>query len=30
MIIPYYAETNPGFAALAKRTLKEVLADTNA
>jgi aminoglycoside phosphotransferase (APT) family kinase protein len=30
MIIPYYAETNPGFAALAKRTVEEVLADTNA
>ena len=27
MIIPYYAETNPGFAALAKRTVEEVLAD---
>ena len=27
MIIPYYPETNPGFVALAKRTLDEVLAD---
>lgn len=27
MIIPYYAETNPGFVALAKRTVEEVLAD---
>lgn len=27
MIIPYYAETNPGFVALAKRTVAEVLAD---
>ena len=27
MIIPYYAETNPGFAAQAKRTIGEVLAD---
>jgi aminoglycoside phosphotransferase (APT) family kinase protein len=27
MIIPYYAETNPGLAALAKRTIEEVLAD---
>lgn len=30
LIIPYYAETNPGFAALAKRTVEEVLADVNA
>jgi aminoglycoside phosphotransferase (APT) family kinase protein len=30
MIIPYYAETNPGFAALAKLTVEEVLADLNA
>jgi len=29
MIIPYYAETNPGFVALAKRTVEEVLADIN-
>ena len=29
MIIPYYAETNPGFAALAKRTVMEVLADAD-
>ena len=29
-IIPYYAETNPGFVALAKRTVEEVLADINA
>jgi aminoglycoside phosphotransferase (APT) family kinase protein len=27
LIIPYYAETNPGFVALAKRTIEEVLAD---
>ncbi len=27
MIIPYYAGTNPGFVALAKRTVQEVLAD---
>jgi len=27
MIIPYYPETNPGFVALAKRTIDEVLAD---
>jgi aminoglycoside phosphotransferase (APT) family kinase protein len=27
MIIPYYPETNPGFVALAKRTVQEVLAD---
>jgi aminoglycoside phosphotransferase (APT) family kinase protein len=27
MIIPYYGETNPGFVALARRTVKEVLAD---
>jgi aminoglycoside phosphotransferase (APT) family kinase protein len=27
MIIPYYAETNPEFVALAKRTVEEVLAD---
>jgi aminoglycoside phosphotransferase (APT) family kinase protein len=30
MIIPYYGETNPGFVALAKRTVEEVLADINA
>jgi aminoglycoside phosphotransferase (APT) family kinase protein len=30
MIIPYYAETNPGFVALAKRTVEEVLTDINA
>lgn len=30
MIIPYYAETNPGFVALAKRTIQEVLADFQA
>jgi aminoglycoside phosphotransferase (APT) family kinase protein len=29
MIIPYYSETNPGFVALAKRTVEEVLADIN-
>jgi aminoglycoside phosphotransferase (APT) family kinase protein len=27
LIIPYYAETNPRFAELAKRTVEEVLAD---
>jgi hypothetical protein len=30
MIIPYYPETNPGFVALAKRTVDEVLADASA
>jgi aminoglycoside phosphotransferase (APT) family kinase protein len=30
MIIPYYEVTNPGFVALAKRTVEEVLADLNA
>jgi aminoglycoside phosphotransferase (APT) family kinase protein len=30
MIIPYYGETNPGFVALAERTVEEVLADINA
>lgn len=29
LIIPYYAETNPEFAALARRTVREVLADLN-
>ena len=28
LIIPYYAETNPGFAASAKRTVTEILAGT--
>jgi aminoglycoside phosphotransferase (APT) family kinase protein len=28
MIIPYYATTNPGFVALAKRTVEEILADS--
>jgi aminoglycoside phosphotransferase (APT) family kinase protein len=28
LIIPYYAETNPGFVALAKRTVEQVLADS--
>lgn len=27
MIIPYYGETNPGFVALARRTVEEILAD---
>ena len=27
VIIPYYAETNPGFVALAQRTVEEILAD---
>ena len=30
MIIPYYPETNPGFVALAKRAVDEVLADLGA
>ena len=30
MIIPYYPETNPGFVALARRTVGEVLADIGA
>lgn len=29
MIIPYYGETNPGFVALAKRTVEEILADND-
>jgi len=29
-IIPYYSESNPGFVALAKRTVEGVLADINA
>jgi aminoglycoside phosphotransferase (APT) family kinase protein len=29
LIIPYYGETNSEFVALAKRTVEEVLADTN-
>ena len=29
LIIPYYAETNPGFVAMAKRTVEEVLADVS-
>ncbi len=28
LIIPYYPQTNPEFAALAKRTIEEILADT--
>jgi aminoglycoside phosphotransferase (APT) family kinase protein len=28
LIIPYYAETNPGFVELAKRTVEEILADS--
>ena len=27
MIVPYYAETNPGFATLARRTIHEILDD---
>ena len=27
LIVPYYGETNPGFAASARRTIEEVLAD---
>ena len=30
MIIPYYAETNPDFVALAKRTIGEILVDSGA
>jgi aminoglycoside phosphotransferase (APT) family kinase protein len=30
LIIPYYAETNPGFVAPAKRTVEEILADCTA
>ena len=30
LIIPYYSETNPGFVALAKRTVDEVLAEIDA
>ncbi len=30
LIIPYYAQTNPGFVALAKRTVEQVLADVSA
>jgi aminoglycoside phosphotransferase (APT) family kinase protein len=26
-IIPYYRETNPGFVALARRTVEQILAD---
>ena len=29
LIIPYYPETNPGFVALAKRTVEEILADVS-
>ena len=29
LIIPYYGETNPGFVAPAKRTVEEILADSN-
>ena len=29
LIIPYYPETNPGFVAMAKRTVQAVLADVN-
>jgi aminoglycoside phosphotransferase (APT) family kinase protein len=30
LIIPYYTETNPGFAAMARRTVEELLADAAA
>jgi aminoglycoside phosphotransferase (APT) family kinase protein len=30
LIIPYYAESNPGFVAPAKRTVEEILADLDA
>jgi aminoglycoside phosphotransferase (APT) family kinase protein len=29
LIIPYYAETNPGFVAPARRTVEEILADSH-
>jgi aminoglycoside phosphotransferase (APT) family kinase protein len=29
LIIPYYPETNPGFVAMAKRTVREVIDDLN-
>ncbi len=29
MIIPYYAETNPAFVTMAKRTVNEILTDIN-
>jgi aminoglycoside phosphotransferase (APT) family kinase protein len=29
LIIPYYGETNPGFVASAKRTVEQILADTD-
>jgi len=28
MIVPYYAETNPEFVALAKRTVREVIRES--
>jgi aminoglycoside phosphotransferase (APT) family kinase protein len=30
MIVPYYAETNPGFVALAKRTIEQIVMDAGA
>jgi aminoglycoside phosphotransferase (APT) family kinase protein len=30
MIVPYYAETNPGFVALAKRTIEQIVIDAEA
>jgi hypothetical protein len=30
LIIPYYADTNPEFTALARRTVEELLDDTGA
>ena len=30
LIIPYYPRTNPGFVALARRTVEQVLADASA
>jgi hypothetical protein len=30
MLIPYYRETNPGMAALGRRTVGQVLADLRA
>jgi aminoglycoside phosphotransferase (APT) family kinase protein len=30
LIIPYYAETNPGFVAPARRTIEEIVADVDA
>ena len=29
LIIPYYLKTNPSFAAMARRTIEEILADSD-